>query len=545
MRRLLPGVLLVASTAIAAGQQPKFSHADSLRGMNSPQRSWWDVTFYDLHVAISPSDSTIRGSNAISYRVLRPSNEMQIDLQVPMMVDSMVQDGKQLTFKRDSNAFFVTLAATQPRGSVKTISVYYHGRPRLAKRPPWDGGFGWGVDSLNRPYFSTTDEGLGASVYWPNKDIPREEPDSQWIAVTVPDPIIDVSNGRLRKKTSNGDGTTTYEWFVTSPINNYDVAVNAGTYEHFADTLAGEKGKLSMDFWPLSYHLEAAKKQFAQAKTMLTCFEKWYGPYPWYADGYKLVETAHLGMEHQSAVAYGNRYLNGYLGRDRSATGLGTTWDFIIVHESAHEWWGNNISAEDHADMWIHEAFATYAEGIYQECLTNRADGEKYLVGARRNIQHDSPVVGVFGVNAEGSGDMYNKGAAMLQTMRQIINNDARWRSILRGLQSTFGRRTINGHQLEQYINTQSGINFDKVYAQYLMTTRVPNLEWDIQDGILSYRWSNVVPGFDMPVRVHINEGPDALLRPSEDWKQMPVAVSDANFRVDDRFYVKPVRVIR
>jgi aminopeptidase N len=559
MRRLLLSLALmplVARTS-AAQEKTKFSHADSLRGTNSPQRSWWDVSFYDLHVAISPSDSTIRGYNVITYRVLRPApaQEMQIDLQMPLIVDSMVQDGKPLTFKRDSNAFVVTLPAPQIKGTSRAIGVYYHGRPRVAKRPPWDGGYGWGVDSLGRTYFSTTNEGLGASVWWPTKDIPSDEPDSQRIAITIPDPSIDVSNGRLRSTVKNADGTTTYEWFVANPINNYDVAVNAGRYEHFTDSYKGEAGNLTLDFWPLSYHLDEAKRQFAQVKPMLACFEKWFGPYPWYADGYKLVETAHLGMEHQSAVAYGNGYANGYRRKDPSQpgshwvdlshTGLGLEWDFIIVHESAHEWWGNNISAGDHADMWIHESFANYSENLFEECQKGKEAGARYVIGTRANVTNDAPIIGHYSVNNEGSGDMYYKGGNMLHTIRQIINDDTKWRAILRGLNTTFRHGIVSGHDIEDYINTKSGINFDKVFTQYLMTTRVPTFEYDILGGTLWYRWSNVIPGFDMPIRAHTMEGRDVLLRPTEKWKSVRLDISADAFKLDENFYVRPMRVAK
>jgi hypothetical protein len=573
MRRSIPALALLAlaSAAVPATAQERttFTRADTLRGTNSPLRSWWDVTFYDLHVSINPADSTIRGWNGITYRALRSGNEMQIDLQPPLVADSMVQDGQKLTYRRDSivptrsgrggrgrgsapvdttprpgNAWFVTLPAAVAKGATKTLTIWYHGAPRVAGNPPWDGGFGWGTDSLGRTYFSTTNEGLGASVWWPNKDIPSDEPDSQRIAITVPVSVMDVSNGRLRKTTQNPDGTSTYEWFVKNPINNYDVAVQAGSYAHFADTLMGEKGKLSLDFYPLSYHADTARKQFAQAKTMLKCFEHWFGPYPFYEDGYKLVETAHLGMEHQSGIAYGNKYKNGYLGDDRSQTGLGTTWDFIIVHESAHEWWGNNVSAADNADMWIHESFGNYAENLYQECLTNKADGAKYTIGQRHIIRNDAPIVGHFGVNSEGSGDMYDKGGSMLHTIRQIINNDEKWRSILRGIQSTFAKKTVSGPQIFDYINTQSGINFDKVFTQYLYTARVPNFEYDIQNGVLWYRWTNVIPGFDMPIRAHVLEGADQVLHPTEKWKSMPLDISADAFAVDKNFYVNVVKVI-
>ena len=526
--------------AVSAQRTPRqFTHADTLRGSNGPGRAWWDASFYDLHVAISPSDSSIRGSNAITYKVLKPGTEMQIDLQQPLEVDSMIQDSHQLKTRRDGNAFFATLTAPQRVGSKKTISVYYHGKPRAAKRPPWDGGLIWQQDSIGNKWISTAVEGLGASAWWPNKDFLADEPDSQRIAITVPDPMMDVSNGRLRKTTHNADKTSTYEWFVTSPINNYDFEANAGQYAHFADTLAGEKGKLTMDYWPLAYHLDTAKVQFRQATPMMKCFEHWFGPYPWYEDGYKLVEAPHLGMEHQSGVAYGNKFKNGYSGRDLSATGIGMKWDFIIVHESAHEWWGNNITTKDAADMWIHESFANYAEGIYAECQDGKQAGAEYIIGSRRNIKNDSPIIGQYGVNNEGSGDVYYKGGSMLHMMRQLVDNDEQWRGILRGLNSTFYHQTVTGEQVRAYMIKQSGIDLMPVFRQYQTTTMIPALEYKIADGKLSYRWSNVVSGFVMPVKAAVENGALEWWRPTAEWQQLKgsVAATDT-VRVDPSFYV-------
>ena len=317
-KRKWPLLFIVGAVPITLHAQDlgprRFTHADTIRGSNTPPRSWWDASFYDLHVKVNPVDSSISGYNAITYRVIRPAREMQIDLQQPLVTDSIVQDGLELSARRDGNAFLVTLIAPQKAGSRKTITVYYHGKPTVATRPPWDGGFVWALDSLGRKWIVTANEGLGASVWWPTKDYLGDEPDSQRVAITVPDSLIDVSNGRLRSNTPNDDRSTTYEWLVVNPINNYDVAVNAGRYAHFSDLYAGEKGNLTLDFYPLDYHLDTAKIQFQQVKPMLQCFESWFGPYPWYEDGYKLVETPHLGMEHQSAVAYGNHYQNGYLG---------------------------------------------------------------------------------------------------------------------------------------------------------------------------------------------------------------------------------------
>jgi aminopeptidase N len=542
MRHLISGIgaLLALPLMLARGQDSTaFTHADSLRGSNGPGRAWWDVTFYDLHVRVDPADSTIRGQNAIVYRVLAPHDEMQIDLRAPLEVDSIVQRGRVLTYRRDGDALFVTIVAPQSVGQRDTISVYYHGKPRVAKRAPWDGGFVWTRDSLGHTWIATANEGIGASVWWPTKELRADEPDSQRIAITVPNAIVDVSNGRLRGTSLNPDGTRTFEWFVTSPINNYDVAVNAGDYTHLGDTYDGEKGKLTLDFWPLAYHADTARKQFEQVKPMLECFEHWFGPFPWYEDGYKLVETPHLGMEHQSAVAYGNHYKNGYSGRDLSGTGWGMKWDFIVVHESGHEWFGNSITAQDPADMWVQEGFTNYAEGLYTECQSGKQAGAEYIIGSRRNIRNDRPIVAAFGVEQEGSGDMYYKTGSMLHMIRQVIDDDAKWREILRGLNSTFYHRTVTGAEVRAYINRRAGIDFNPVFAQYLMTTRIPTLEYVLVDSIVRYRWTNVVPGFAMPVRVNVG-GVKQWLRPTEIWRTTRVsgARKGGQLEVDPNFFV-------
>ena len=532
--------VIAALTLLTVAQDTtRYTRADTLRGSNGPARSWWDVQFYDLHVSVNPRDSSISGWNRIAYRVLQPGREMQIDLQPPLVVDSIVQGRRRLAFRRDGNAFFVTVSAPPRAGTAEAVTVWYRGKPRIGPRLPWDGGFTFQQDSLGHPWIATANEGRGASVWWPVKDYLADEPDSQRIAITVPDSIVDVSNGRLRNVTRNRDGTATYEWFVASPINTYNVTINAGRYGHFSDTLAGAAGKLSLDFWPLAYHVDTARAQFKQVIPMLRCFEHWFGPYPWYADGFKLIETPHLGMEHQSAIAYGNHYLNGYRGRDLSRTGLGLQWDFIIVHESAHEWFGNNISAQDHADMWVHESFANYAEGIYTECLLGKSAGAAYMIGARAGVRNDRPVIPVFGVNAQGSGDMYPKGGNMLHTIRAIIDDDAKWRDILRGLNKTFYHQTVTGKQVQDYISREAGMDLTKVFAQYLTTTQIPVLEYRVQNGALSYRWTNVVPSFDMPVRVSIPGLGTRVLRARDEWQTLEgVSPRAAELSVDESFYV-------
>jgi aminopeptidase N len=517
-------------------------HADSLRGQNGPARAWWDVAFYDLRVKVSPSDSTISGVSHISYRIIGPAKEMQVDLQEPLVIDSVVQKGKKFTFRRDGNAWFVAVQP-QPKSGMNRISVYYHGKPRVAKNPPWDGGFAWGADSLGNRWIATACQGLGASVWWPTKDIQSDEPDSQAVSITVPGDMQNVSNGRLRGVTKNPDGTATWNWFVAEPINNYNIAVNAGHYAHIEDSYQGEAGKLTLDYWPLAYHKDVATKQFAQVKPMMACFEKWFGPYPWYKDGYKLIETGHLGMEHQSGIAYGNHYQNGYRGRDLSGSGQGLDWDFIIVHESAHEWWGNSLTSADLADMWIHEGFGNYAEGIYVECLRGKEAGAAYNIGNRRGIRNDKPIVPEFGLNHEGSGDMYPKGGNMLHTIRQVVNDDEKWRGILRGLQKTFRHQIVTGKQVQDYISKQGGYDFSTVFQQYLTTTQIPELEYKIDGTAVSYRWTNVVPGFKLPIRVGLPATGWSLVTPTESWQTAKLAAASDSLRVDPNFYITSKKV--
>jgi len=531
-------LMAVPVTTSQAQDSSAVAHADSLRGSITPERAWWDVAFYDLRVRVNPADSTIRGVNHITYRVLQSGKQMQIDLQTPLMVDSFVQQGRRLEYRRDGNAFFVHLVAPQAAGGTGELAVYYGGHPRVAKRAPWDGGVVWSSDSLGRTVIATACQGTGASIWWPTKDTQTDEPDSQRVVVTVPDPLINVSNGQLRSTTRNPDHTTSYEWFVAEPINNYDIAINAANYARISDVYDGEGGRLSLTYWPLDYHRDAAFKQFAQVKPMLACFEKWFGPYPWYRDGYQLVETPHLGMEHQSAVAYGNHYLNGYLGRDLSGTGQGLDWDFIIVHESAHEWFGNSLTTADLADMWVHEGFAAYSEALYVECLRGKEAGAEYVIGTRKGIRNDVPVTPDYGRNHEGSGDMYPKGANMLHTIRQVVNDDARWRGILRGLTSAFRHRIVTAREVESYISTQSGVDLSRVFQQYLTTTRIPIFEYRVDGSTLAYRWTDVVPGFDLPIRVMLADSGYTLLHPTEPWQTTRLSRSGDGLKVDPDFYV-------
>ena len=551
---LFAACLATCATLPLSGQQARvFTRADTLHGSNTPERAWWDAEFYDLHVAVHPADSSITGWNGITYRVLTSATVMQIDLQVPLEMDSVVQDGRRLEYRRDGNAFFVTLAARQRSGDRKSLRVYYHGGWHVpadtSGRRRGSGPFHWNVDSASAPWIATSNEGPGASTWWPLKDYPADEIDSQRIAITVPDPIINVSNGRLRSTTHNAGGTTTYEWFVSNPINQYDVAINASpNYVAVRDTFGGADGPLTIEFWALAPHRAQAQALMPEVKTMLGCFERWFGPYPWYRDGYKLIEVPYLGMEHQSGIAYGNQYLRGYLGRDLSRTDEGMSWDYIVVHESAHEWWGNSVSAADHADMWIHESFGMYAEALYLECTKDRAAADRYLVGVRQTmIRNDMPIIGSYGVyNVPRSQDRYPKGANMLMTMRAVVNDDARWLATLRGLQSTFRHQTVTARQIRDYMSEHTGTDLQRIFVQYQETTMIPKLEYRSDGSAFFYRWTSVIPGFDMPVRVALGVDNTSYtwLHPTAEWQSLPSTLAEtAGVRVDPEFYVTAERV--
>lgn len=528
-----------------AAQQPVFTLDDTLRGSITAERAWWDVAYYDLNVRVNPGDKSISGANAIRYRVLESGQTMQIDLQPPLRIERAEQDGQALDVRQiGTNAWLVDLKKAQKPGAIETLTVTYAGKPRKARNAPWDGGFSWAKDGQGRPFVATSCQGLGASVWWPCKDHAYDEPDSQTIRVTVPEPLMDVSNGRLRSTTLNADSTRTFEWHVSNPINNYGVNVNIAVYEHFADTFQGEKGLLTLDYYVLPENLEKAREQFQQVKGMLRAFEYWFGPYPFYEDGYKLVEVPYLGMEHQSSITYGNHYLNGYLGRDLSGTGWGKKWDFIIIHESGHEWFANNITYRDIADMWVHESFTNYSEGLYTEYHFGKDAGDAYMRGLRSGIENKQPIVGVYGVNNEGSGDMYPKGGNMLHTIRQIVNDDQKWRDILRGLNRDFFHQTVDGAQVEAYIIRHSGKNLQKTFDQYLRDIRIPVLEYRIKKGKLEYRWSNCVAGFDMPVKVTRSRDRFDFIYPTTEWQTTPLKrVKARNFQVDENFYVQAKNV--
>lgn len=523
-------------TACGQSHHKTFTREDSLRGRITVEREWWDLKYYDLRVKVNPSEKAIAGSTSVFYEVLKPYQTIQIDLQPPLQIEKVTQDGQELSFKKDgANAYMISLKKAQVKGKNESIVVTYSGKPIVAKRPPWDGGFQWVKDKAGNDFVATSCQGLGSSAWWPCKDHMYDECDSMLISITVPKNLTDISNGRLRKTTENADGTKTFDWFVKNPINNYGVNVNIGNYVHFDEIFEGEKGKLTMDYYVLPENLEKAKEQFKQASMMMKAFEYWFGPYPFYEDGYKLVEVPYLGMEHQSSVTYGNKYQNGYLGRDLSGTGWGLKWDFIIIHESGHEWFANNITYKDVADMWIHESFTNYSESLYTEYYFGQKAASDYVIGTRKGIRNDIPIIGSYDVNKSGSGDMYPKGGNMLHAIRQITNNDEKWRQILRGLNKTFYHQTVTTQQIEAYLSKNVGRDLSKVFDQYLRDVRIPVLEYAVEKNRISYRWSNCLEGFDMPVKVTVDGGKEEFIYPITSWKSIK---GKSELKVDENFYV-------
>jgi aminopeptidase N len=536
-----------------------FTHADTLRGYYGATRDWWDVTKYDLFVKFNIEDSTINGKNIVQLKALRSGKTLQIDLQEPMILDSVFvrsnikygtgRIGTTTKYKvdskdiiKDGNAYFIQLNEPLQVDNIHYLFLYYHGKPRIAVKPPWDGGLIWAKDKDKNPWVTIACQGLGASVWYPCKDHQSDKPDSAEMHITCPDTLVCVGNGRLRNKIINGDGTVTFDWAVINPINNYCLIPYIGKYVHYNEIYKGEKGNLDMDYWVLNYNLEKAKKQFEDAPKMMKAFEFWFGSYPFYEDGYKLVEAPHLGMEHQSDIAYGNAYRKGYYGRDLSSSGWGLKWDFIIVHESGHEWFGNNITSTDIADMWIHEGFANYSETLFTEYYYGKEAGNAYEQGLRRNIENDIPIIGTYNVNKEGSSDMYYKGSNMIHTIRQIINNDTLFRKILRGMNKTYRHQTVTTKQIEDFICKETKMDLSKVFDQYLRTTYIPLLEYKMDGYILSYRWANCIKDLKMPVKIYFKG--ERWIIPSGEWQTLKLyPEGNKEFSVDPNFYINTKKV--
>ena len=561
MKKIFKAILIFNfSLLILNSAEAQFTKQDTLRGSNGPGRNWWEVVRYNITVTPDYNTKEVKGEVVIDFKTKATGEKiMQIDLQEPMIIDNVIFDGISVDFKKElPNVWLLTLLDIQQtmyidkveggKGQTKkefqTIRIQYHGKPREAKRPPWDGGWIFSKDAKGRDWMSVACQGLGASVWYPCKDYQGDEPDLGGVlTINAPDSLVAVGNGRLKEKKSN-KGITSWTWEVKNPINNYNIIPYIGKYVNWTETYKGEKGKLECNYWVLDYNLEKAKAQFKQVPMMLKAFEYWFGPYPFYEDGFKLVESPHLGMEHQSAVAYGNGFKNGYRGRDLSTSdsAWGLKWDFIIVHESGHEWFANNITTIDIADMWVHEGFTNYSETLFTEYYYGKEAGSDYCIGTRKLIANDRPIIGTYGVNKGGSGDMYYKGGNMLHTIRQVINDDKKFRGILRGLNSTFYHKLVTTRDIESYMSKQSGKDLSKIFDQYLRTTRIPELEYKFSGDNMYYRWANCIDGFNMPVKL---AGKADWLKATTDWKTVTATESilKDGLKIDRNFYITVKKV--
>ena len=559
IKTLLPKSILFCffqlTFIITFAQKPKvnneFNHQDTLRGSIGTGRMKWNILHYEITVQPDIQSKTIAGKNTISFKD-SGVKLMQIDLQQPMLIDSINDHQQSYSFKREGNVYWVNMSnnlSTLNNPQTKSITIFFHGKPKEALRPPWDGGWIWEKDINGNPWISVACQGLGASVWYPCKDTQADEPDSGCkLNIIVPDSLTAIGNGRLKNVKKINNGLSMYSWEVKSPINNYTIVPYIGKYKHFSEIYNGLNGDLNMDYWVLDYNLEKAKHQFKDAPRMIKAFEYWFGPFPFYEDGYKLVEAPFLGMEHQSAIAYGNDFENGYLGTDLSGTGWGLKWDFIIVHESGHEWFANNITTADIADMWVHEGFTNYSEVLFTEFYYGKTAADTYNKGLRDRIGNDNPIIALYGVNKEGSGDMYYKGCNLIHTIRQIINDDEKFRAILIGLNKTFYHSIVTTKDVENYISKESGINFSSIFNEYLRTIKIPVLEYYFSKNNFYYRWTNTVSNFKMPLKYTFGDSKtESWLNATNAWKSIkqktPFSIATGKFIANDNFYINTMEI--
>lgn len=540
MKKLILALVVLISAAniscaqVLSNKKGNYTEADSLRGSLRPERAF-DVQKYHLKLKVEPEKQFISGSNTISFIADDDLSTIQIDLFENMKVDSILQNNQTLAYNRKHNAVFIDLEETVRANEKGEIQFYYSGKPIVAKNAPWDGGFVWDTDKNGDPWIGVAVQGTGASLWYPNKDHQSDEPEEVQLDIAVPNGLMNVSNGQFLGEKDLGNGFTQWSWKTVNPINNYNVMINIANYEHFSDSY----GDLDLDYYVLPYNLEKAKEQFKEVKPMMDCFYEKFGEYPFVEDGFKLIETPYLGMEHQSAVAYGNEYEMGYLGNDLSGTGIGLKWDYIIIHESGHEWYGNSITAKDIADMWIHEGFTSYSEAVYVECRWGKEQALEYLQGTRRGLGNNATIIGDYGVNSEGSGDMYFKGANLLNTIRSIYDNDELWWKTLKDYTETYKHQIIDTETTENFFDEATEIDLQPIFDQYLRHTDLPKLQFRKKEGKTQARWIADVEDFKMPVDIFI-DGKEIRITPTDEWGDLKENIALKKIEVNDlEFYIK------
>jgi aminopeptidase N len=546
MTRIITLLLILLNINITIAQN--YNRADSLRGCLTPERDAINILRYDLHLKFNIDSQTISGYNDITFKTSGQFSQLQFDLFENLQIDGIEMNFFRLNYVRENNAFFVHFPETPQKGEIYKMRVYYSGKPQIAKRAPWDGGFVWSKTPDNKPWIGVACEGLGASVWFPCKDHLSDEPDSgMTFTMIIPDTLQAISNGRLKYNGKEDEvaGITyqtdnVWKWEVTYPINNYNISFYISDYVHFGDIYVNGNDTLTLDYYVLPQNLTKAKEHFIQVKKTIKAFEYYFGKYPFYKDGYKLVETPYAGMEHQSAIAYGNKYMPGYWGNHIQ----GIDFDYIIIHESGHEWWGNNVSVKDIADLWIHEGFCTYSEVLYVENYYGTSDAMRYVNKLKNRVANDKPIIGDYEVNNEGSGDMYNKGALMIHSLRSWINNDSVFFALLKNIQQEFAYETVESKQIENYITQFTGMKLKPFFNQYLRNAELPVLEYYFEGKkIVFYRW-NAVKDFNMPVFVTTSANKYEQIYPTGNWQKIDIKLKSKQFKIDDTKYFFSIRQI-
>ena len=532
--------VLLFSLLVINVRAQNFNRKDSLQGGFSFERMCFDVQRYDLDITVIPEKKFIFGSNTISFKMHQESSKIQLDLFENMTVDSIVFENKKVKFEREFGAVFINFPTVlKVTDNILKIKFYYSGNPIIAKNAPWDGGFVFSNDTNNKPWICVAVQGTGGSLWYPVKDSQSDEPDlGASIKVAVPNGLMNVSNGRFKGSLDLNNGYTRWDWEVKNPINSYSITLNIGDYVHLHEN----NNNIDLDYYVLRGNEERARIHFAEVKPMMDCFESKFGPYPFTEDGYKLVESNYLGMEHQSAVAYGNKYKKGYSGKDRSVTGIGMKFDFIIIHESAHEWFGNSISSRDIADMWIHEAFTTYAESVYVECQFGKEKAIQYINGQKKLVENKAPILGKYGVNNEGSSDMYYKGTQILNTLRNSLDNDEKWWSIMKKFALTYRHKIIESNDVIQFFSTEFSFDLKPFFDHYLQETTIPILEVKVHGKNLQYRFSGTKNDFQLPIYINI-DGIKTPITPSTNWQSFKIKSKSTILFPKDLFYINFKRI--